>query len=315
VARMGLHWNKIALLSLAASCVLGPMGCSDEDEPDPGPDAATDARRDTSLDTSVTPDVGSDRRDTGASDGGAPDGSCVGGGDAARDGAVGRAVVEALRCANCHQDEPVDAGLILSGRVTRAGDSGVYPKNLTPDPATGLGCWTDEQIINAVMNGLDERGQTLCTRMPRFGSTIDAGAAQEIVNFLRSIPAVRKEVPETTFCPPPVIPEPRPEGGTDAGPDGTPPEAGTDGTPPTDAGTDGTPPIDGDTDATPPDGGTDGAPPTDGGTDAAPDAAPDSAQPDAGPDAGLPDAVPDVDPDAGTDAADDAAADADPDGG
>ena len=72
---------------------------------------------------------------------------------------LGRAIVAAFRCANCHQDEPVDAGIILSGRVTLAGDSGLHPKNLTPDPATGLGCWTDDQIMNAFMNGIDEQGR------------------------------------------------------------------------------------------------------------------------------------------------------------
>jgi len=271
------------------------VGCSDEDEPDTGPDASSDVSTDRRPDTSVTPDVSADRgpdqRETGAPDGGTPDGSCVGGGDAARDGVLGRAIVEAFRCANCHQDEPVEAGIILSGRVTLAGDSGLHPKNLTPDPATGLGCWTDDQIMNAFMNGINEQGQMLCARMPRFGARLDAGTAQEIVNFLRSIPAVRKEVPETTNCPPVPTPEPQPEGGIDAGDAGAPTEGGTDGAPP-DGGSDGTPPPDAGPDTTP-DAGPDSAAP-----DAGPDAAaPDSAAPDAGPDTAVPDAGIDVAPD------------------
>jgi hypothetical protein len=312
VARKGLRWINVASLSLAASCFLGPVGCSDEDEPDPGPDASIDTRRDTGTDTSVrtdvSPDVSPDRgaadagareagadagaREAGAdagareagADAGTPDSGCVGGGDAARDGVLGRAAVEAFRCANCHQEEPPDAGLILSGRA--AGDSGNYPRNLTPDPMTGLGCWTDQQIINAFMDGVGAGGRMLCpTRMPRFATRgMDAGTAQEIVDFLRTLPAVQKAIPATTNCPPP--PEPQPEAGTDA-----------DGGTHTDA-----PDV-------APDAGPDVAPP-----DAAPDTAPD-AGPDNAPEAGPDDAAPDGGIDAEIDVADGGSIDVDIDAG
>jgi hypothetical protein len=289
-------------VGLAASCAFGTIGCSSEDEPDNnGQDAATDVTRvDVKGDTSVRTDVstGTDAKTDTSADAGAPDGGgadakadtradalpdgggCNGAGDAARDGALGMMAVQALRCANCHQDQPVDAGLILSGRSTSlVADAGVFPKNLTPDPATGLGCWTDDQIIRAIMDGIDEKGEMLCSRMPKFDTRIDGGVAQQIVDFLRTIPAVNKTIPETTSCPPP----------------------------PGDAGRD----ADG---ATPPtDGGTDGAAP-DG---AAPDAAPDgTTTPEAGTDAAAPDAAPDAGADAGADGGvDDAGVDAMPDTG
>jgi len=282
VARLGMRWGRVAWIGLVASCAFGTVGCSDEDEPDNGPDAAPDAPRDTArTDISVGTDVSSDgsavdQRETGtpdarpdtARDAAAPDaapeaGSCIGGGDAARDGAIGMAAVQMLRCGNCHQDEPVDAGLFLSGKLLVA-DSGVYPKNLTPDPMTGLGCWTDDQIIKAIMDGIDEKGETICSRMPKFAGRIDAGVAQEVVNFLRTLQAVHKEIPETVVCPvpPEARPEPQPEGGTDA-----------------DAGA-------------PPDGSVDGT---------APDAGPDSTTPEAGADAGIPDVAVDVATDIETD--------------
>jgi len=304
VARLGLRWGRVAWVGLAASCAFGLAGCTDEDEPDPVADAATDARGDTRSDVSVgtdvtsdgsvvdqreagTPDASADTRppDSGTPESGAPDGrsdaapdtgtpeggNCVGGGDAARDGAIGMMAVQSLRCANCHQDEPVDAGLILSGRLTSiVNEAGVFPANLTPDPMTGLGCWTDDQIINAFMNGINEKGQMLCGRMPMFAGRVDAGVAQEIVNFLRSIQAVHKEIPETLVCPPPPEPqaEPRPEPQPDGGdadgpdaaaPDGAAPDAGPDGTAP-DGGPDSTPDAGGDvaTDTGPDDADTDG---------------------------------------------------------
>jgi hypothetical protein len=184
--------------------------------------------------------------------------------------------VQALNCANCHQDEPVDAGLILSGRLTSlVAEAGVFPKNLTPDPMTGLGCWTDDQIITAFMTGVGEQGQTICDRMPRFGARIDAGVAQEIANFLRTLPAVSKAIPETLVCPP--RPEPRPDAGTDA-------DAG----PPSDAGPD----------VTAPDGGADadgGSPEANTGDDSPGEGGFDTGTPDAAVDTG----TIDVDIDAG----------------
>jgi hypothetical protein len=152
-------------------------------------------------------------------------------------------------------------------------EAGVFPKNLTPDPMTGLGCWTDDQIITAFMTGVGDQGQTICDRMPRFGGRIDAGVAQEIANFLRTLPAVSKAIPETLVCPP--RPEPRPDAGTDA-------DAG----PPSDAGPD----------ATAPDGGADadGGSSPDTGADAAPDTGGDTAT-----DVGVDTGTIDVDIDAG----------------
>lgn len=279
MARLGLQWGTVVGIGLAASCMLGPLGCTSEDEPDnTTPDAASDApRSDGRTDTSVNPDVSTDGNTADQRDAGGPDvsadttadgrtdatpegGNCVGGGDAARDGMAGLLAVQALGCPRCHQEEPVDAGTFLSGRAMplATSDAGsLYGKNLTPDPVTGLGCWTDEQISNAFMNGVNERGQMLCTRMPRYNMRVDSGVAQEIVDFLRTLPPVNKAIPETTYCPPPA----GGDGGTDAG----------------DAGDGGSIPEGGPIDAS--DAGLDVAAP-----DVAPDAGPD-ATPDAGADA------------------------------
>jgi hypothetical protein len=278
VARVGFRWSSAAWVGLAASCAFGTAACSDETSPTTEQDAAVDTGKpDTRPDTSVGPDVSSDtsvtdQREAGAPDtsaeGGAPDvrtdggmpdgGNCVGGGDAARDGLAGMALVAQLGCARCHQDEPVDAGLILSGKMTTSvPDAGVFPKNLTPDPATGLGCWTDDQIINAFMNGIDDQGQTLCSRMPLYRTRVDGGMPQQIVDFLRSIPAVNKAIPDTTVCPP--LPEAGPpdvaDGGATDGSDGggAPDTTGADAT---DAATDGA--LDAGSDVAP-DAGNDGA--------------------------------------------------------
>lgn len=130
------------------------------------------------------------------------------------------------RCANCHQKstqliDDAGNGIVLSGNNNGIGDSGMtFPPNLTNDPSTGLGCYSDEQIRDAILNGTDPTGGSLCPSMPKWGSNLgragtpmDAGTAQEIVDFLRSLPPVVNEVTDTT-CPP------SDAGSLDAGDDG-----------------------------------------------------------------------------------------------
>jgi len=68
--------------------------------------------------------------------------------------------------------------------------------NLTPDKETGLGGWTDKQIIDAFQKGVRPDGRMLAPIMPwqALGSLTPADA-RAIVAYLRSIPAVKSKVP------------------------------------------------------------------------------------------------------------------------
>ena len=75
----------------------------------------------------------------------------------------GRYLVIAGGCSDCHnrgKDDPSDpmwlAGYVdgTPGQPFQIGPFKVYPKNLTPDPATGLGSVTDRQVFNALRFGL-----------------------------------------------------------------------------------------------------------------------------------------------------------------
>ena len=37
----------------------------------------------------------------------------------------------------------------------------VYPANITPDSATGIGTWTDAEILRAITQGINKKGDTL----------------------------------------------------------------------------------------------------------------------------------------------------------
>jgi hypothetical protein len=130
------------------------------------------------------------------------------------------------RCWGCHQEasQKVDdagQGIVLSGNNQGIGDSGtIFPPNLTNDP-TGIGCWTNQAVEDAILKGTDPEGGTLCPSMPRWGHALatpdggtrpgtpmDAGTAQEIIAYLRSLAPVANTVMDTT-CP-------SADGGTDA---------------------------------------------------------------------------------------------------
>ena len=116
--------------------------------------------------------------------------------------AYGLVLLQSRNCITCHGDT-------LSGNddgVTYASDEGgtAYPPNLTPDPVTGLGCWTKAQIVRAILDGIDNMDQPLCPPMPQFS---DAGAltltpveALAVAEYLQSLPTIVNNVPNTN-CP------------------------------------------------------------------------------------------------------------------
>lgn len=116
----------------------------------------------------------------------------------------GRELAE--QCAHCHS--PVDTqgrvipGLKFAGgmRMTLSVWSEAVTANLTSDRDTGLGAWTDDEIIQAFTRGIKRDG----TRMLPFPMGWSAWAhltsddQQAIVAFLRTIPPVRNRIPPRT---------------------------------------------------------------------------------------------------------------------
>ena len=92
----------------------------------------------------------------------------------------------------------------------------ISARNITPDPETGLGTWTDDEIARAIREGIRKDGTALFPVMPyvdyRLLSDQDV---ESIVVYLRTIPPVRNQV-EARNLPFPLeyivktIPEPLP---------------------------------------------------------------------------------------------------------
>ncbi len=73
----------------------------------------------------------------------------------------------------------------------------VYSTNLTPDKETGLGSWTDQQIIDGITKGVRKDGSRILPVMP-YGAY--SGMAQDdlraLVVYLRSLKPVKKPTPD-----------------------------------------------------------------------------------------------------------------------
>ncbi|HEY1537688.1 MAG TPA: cytochrome c [Polyangiaceae bacterium] len=101
--------------------------------------------------------------------------------------ARGTVIVRSMAlCGGCHT---ATAGSELAGNPAFKNSTLPAP-NLTPD-ATGIGSWTDAQIMNAFRNGINDKGRHLDSAMPywQFHNMSDADALA-VVAFLRSLPPV-----------------------------------------------------------------------------------------------------------------------------
>jgi mono/diheme cytochrome c family protein len=68
--------------------------------------------------------------------------------------------------------------------------------NLTPDKETGLGTWTDAQILTALQTGVRPDGRVLAPIMPwRAFASLTKPDAEAIVAYLRSVPPVSHKAP------------------------------------------------------------------------------------------------------------------------
>lgn len=135
-------------------------------------------------------------------------------------------------CAGCHSERdvtkfsmPVLPGRLAVGFVFPAelGLPGkVVSPNLTPDPETGLGAWTDGEKIRAIREGISRDGRALFPFMPyQSYARMSDEDVESIVAFLNSLPPVRQVRPRTELdFPLPLLikSEPRPLAGPVAAP-------------------------------------------------------------------------------------------------
>lgn len=87
------------------------------------------------------------------------------------------------------------------GRPFALGPAGViFSGNLTPDEATGLGAWTDEEIKTAIRIGVHKEGRQMHPIMPfRIYNLMADEDLDAIVAYLRTLEPIENEVPVSTL--------------------------------------------------------------------------------------------------------------------
>ena len=120
----------------------------------------------------------------------------------------GRYIATALSgCSYCHTPHnwsapgtPFVEGMEGAGEILPYADlpGRIVAPNLTSDPETGAGRWTDDQLARAIREGVDHDGRALFPIMPyaHYREMSDEDVASVVV-YLRSLPAVRNPLPPT----------------------------------------------------------------------------------------------------------------------
>ncbi|HVE60793.1 MAG TPA: cytochrome c [Chitinophagaceae bacterium] len=112
-------------------------------------------------------------------------------------------------CVDCHskRDFKYFAGPVVPGSEGMGGEPldnklmhgipGVlYPKNITPDTSTGIGSWTDEELIRAITLGINKKGDTLFPLMPyAHYNMLPKQDILDIIAYLRTIKPINNTVP------------------------------------------------------------------------------------------------------------------------
>ena len=110
-----------------------------------------------------------------------------------------------VACGNCHTPKGPKGdipGMELAGMAPMAKEPGFTANapNITPDRETGIGTWTDAQIITAIREGRRPNGKIIGPPMPialyRGLSDRDAKA---IVAYLRTVKPIKNAIPDSVY--------------------------------------------------------------------------------------------------------------------
>ena len=131
--------------------------------------------------------------------------------DASNPIAHGQYLASMMHCAACHTPmgpDGLDMSKAYAGgmklEIPMLGEGQLYTANLTPDEATGIGNWSDEEIIASIKQMKKRNGSIIVGPMAMYQRgwfAISDDDAKAIATFLRSLPPIVNEVPVSTFKP------------------------------------------------------------------------------------------------------------------
>jgi mono/diheme cytochrome c family protein len=106
----------------------------------------------------------------------------------------GRYLVQLGDCSACHTD-PDGGKPFAGGRPIETPFGFVVSANITPDPETGIGKWSEDDFDNAMRRGIRADGSRLYPAMPYTGYTKMSRADIDAIRaYLSTVPPVRNAV-------------------------------------------------------------------------------------------------------------------------
>lgn len=113
-------------------------------------------------------------------------------------------------CLDCHSKRdykkfsgPIEPGTEgMGGEVFDQAHLGIplpgtiYARNITSDPETGIGTWTDEEILRAMTQGISKKGDTLFPLMPYpHYNHMAKEDLLSIIAYIRTLKPIKNQVP------------------------------------------------------------------------------------------------------------------------
>ena len=120
--------------------------------------------------------------------------------------ALGKKLAEGIMaCGSCHttgsfEGDPQQEMHLAGDLIINADYGRLAAPNITPDKETGIGAWTDGEIIRAITKGLGRDNRLLLPIMPwaTFGAVLTDEEAMALVAYLRTGPEPVNHTPDKT---------------------------------------------------------------------------------------------------------------------
>ena len=118
----------------------------------------------------------------------------------------GKYLVETIgACGNCHTPKgpdgrPIAAMAFAGGFVIKEPPFDAVAPNITPDRETGIGAWTDDQIVRAIREGIRPDGSVIGPPMAiELYRGLSDNDARAIVAYLRSLKPIANKVAKSVY--------------------------------------------------------------------------------------------------------------------
>ena len=110
-----------------------------------------------------------------------------------------------VACGNCHAQRDkqgrvmpelgLSGGMVFDEKPFKA-----YASNITPDPETGIGKWTEKELIRGIREGLRPDGSLIGPPMPiHMYRGMSDDDARSLAIYLKGQPAVKNVVPKSVY--------------------------------------------------------------------------------------------------------------------